>query len=529
MARWTRPTSPVNASADALEWALKHVESFGDTVFLPRAFEYQAIRHNWTEIRDWLLAQDLRDWSSRPQRRFLASKSRYSFRYVTQLDPLEYLLFTALIYDIGPEVERIRVPKTANTVFSWRFDLQPNGQMYDPDFRWHDFNQRCLELADRPGCKWVVVADIADFFPHIYVHPLEQVLDRATGQSPKAYCVLRMLSNWNAFVSYGLPVGLAGSRILAEGAISDLDSALAGEHRQYCRYSDDIRIFCRSERDAREALEHLAMHLFETHGLTLQPMKTLLVPKSEYVGRFAVSGERTEMESLTSRLQDLLEAAGWEDEYEEEIEYDDLPDDIREEVDRLNLVHVLEEQVALERSDPVILGFVLHRLRQLGIEEASKIVLTNLHKLYHVIDSVVRYLESLRRLSQTTRTRIGAKVIAAARKPTTSIYVRMCLLSLFTHSEEFDNQNRFEKLFAEFQDSPTRRELMLALARAHKSHWFHARKRNLGELEPWSRRAFIAGASCLAGDARGPFYRSLREGADVLERAVIKWASDNPF
>jgi hypothetical protein len=529
MARWPNPTSPMNVSADALEWALKHVESFGDTVFLPRAFEYQAIRHDWANIRQWLLAQDLRNWSSRPKRRFLTSKGRYSFRYVTQLDPLEYLLFTALIHDVGPGLERIRVPKTANTVFSWRFDLQPDGQMYDPDFRWHDFNQRCLELADRASCRWVVVADIADFFAHIYVHPLEQALERATGRSPQAYCILRMLSNWNAFVSYGLPVGLAGSRILAEGTISDLDSALAGEGRPYCRYSDDIRIFCSSERDAREALEHLAIHLFETHGLTLQPMKTLLVPKSEYVNRFAMSGERTEVESLTSRLQDLLDAAGWEDEYEEEIEYDDLPDDIREEVDRLNLVHVLEEQVALERSDPVILGFVLHRLRQLGIEEAGKIVLANLHKLYHVIDSVVRYLESLRSLSQTVRNRIGAKVIAAARKPSTGIYERMCLLSLFTRGEEFDNQDRFEKLYVEFEDTPSRRELMLTLGRAHKTHWFHARKRNLGELEPWSRRAFIAGASCLPEDARRPFYRSLREGTDVLERAVIKWASDRPF
>src|SRR5258708_34476377 len=102
MAKWSRPTSPVNASADALEWALKHVESFGDTIFLPRAFEYQAIRHNWSEVKDWLVAQDLRDWSSRPQRRFLASKTRYSFRYVTQLDPLKDLLFTALLYELGP-------------------------------------------------------------------------------------------------------------------------------------------------------------------------------------------------------------------------------------------------------------------------------------------------------------------------------------------------------------------------------------------------------------------------------------------
>jgi hypothetical protein len=96
----------------------------------------------------------------------------------------------------------------------------------------------------------VVVADIADFFPHIYIHPIETALESATGRSSAAYCLLRMISNWNAFVSYGLPVGLAGSRIIAEATIGDLDLALAGTGRKYCRYSDDIRVFCKSDADA---------------------------------------------------------------------------------------------------------------------------------------------------------------------------------------------------------------------------------------------------------------------------------------
>src|SRR4051812_17833637 len=96
MAKWNAPLTPVNASAAALDWALKHVEEFGDTVFLPRAFEYEAIRSNWSKLQAWLTSQDLREWKARPLRRFLARKTAYSFRFVTQLDPLEYLLFTAL-------------------------------------------------------------------------------------------------------------------------------------------------------------------------------------------------------------------------------------------------------------------------------------------------------------------------------------------------------------------------------------------------------------------------------------------------
>ena len=54
------------------------------------------------------------------------------------------------------------------------------------------------------------MADIADFFPHIYTHPVERALETATGGSAAAYCLFRFIRNWNAFVSYGLPVGLAG-------------------------------------------------------------------------------------------------------------------------------------------------------------------------------------------------------------------------------------------------------------------------------------------------------------------------------
>ena len=529
MARWNEPRREVFASAAALDWALEHVENFGDTVFLPAAFEYVAIRHDWTRMRGWLAQQDLRHWTSRPQRRFLAAKGKYSFRYVTQLDPLEYLLFTALIHQVGGQLEALRLPKTQRKAFSWRFLPAPGGQMFDPDYRWHDFNERCRTLAERRSCRWVVVADIADFFAHIYIHPLENALDRATGRSDEAYCLLRMISNWNAFVSYGLPVGLAGSRILAEAAIADLDETIAGLGLQHCRYSDDMRIFCTSEAQARRALEHIAMHLFETHGLTLQPAKTEILEASDYLNRFRESGERAEIESLTSRLQDLLDEAGWENEYEKEIDYESLPSETRTEINRLNLVHVLEEQLEAEHIDPVIVGFVLYRLKQLRIDDAADTVLENLDQLSPMIDAVVKYLESLLQLDERSRHRIGKIVLKAAKRPTTGTYERMCLLSLFTKGSDFDNENSFERTYESASDTSVRRELILALGRAHKAYWFQARRRLIDQFDPWARRAFIAAYSCTPSDQRTPFYRSLRHGADVLEKCVITWATANPF
>lgn len=529
MAIWQPPLAPVFPQPASLDWALAHVESFGDTIFLPQAFEYQAIRYDWPTVRTWLSQQDMRNWSPRPLRRLLASKTKYSYRYITQLDPLEYLAFTALIHEIGPQLEAVRVPQTEKIVYSWRFAAAADGEMYDPNSRWHHFNTRCLELAEARSCRWVVVADIADFFPHIYLHPLEQVMDRATNHSPAAYCILRLIRNWNALVSYGLPVGLAGSRILAEAAISDVDSSLRGSGRRYCRYSDDIRIFCRSEGDAKRSLEELAMVLFNTHGLTLQPMKTLIVRKEEYVNRFATSGERIELESLTDKLHDLLEEAGVENDYEDEIDYDSLDDDVKEEIDSLNMVQVLDEQIEADDPDPIVMRFVLYRLRQLGIEEAVGPILRHFEKLQHVIDAVMKYLSSMRDLSVTMRKRIGRSAIATARKPSSGSYERVCLMSLFTEGREFNHEDRFEKLYEQFQDTATRREIILALGRSATAHWFMARRRDYLALEPWAKRAFLAAFSCVPRDAKATFYRSVRGGVDVLETAVLKWVDDNPF
>ena len=401
--------------------------------------------------------------------------------------------------------------------------------MFDPRSRWYHFNERCSVLAGRSKCNHVVVADIADFFARIYSHPLEQVLDRATSRSPYAYCILRMVKNWNAFVSYGLPVGLSGSRLLAEVALAEVDTALLAAGRTFCRYSDDIRIFCKSERDARAALEHLATVLFNTQGLTLQPSKTAIVMKDDYLDRFTTSGERIELESLTDKLHDLLDAAGFENDYEDEIDTDNIPEEIREEIDRLNMVEVLKEQIDAESQDVVVMRFVLHRLKQLGIEDAVDIVLKNISKLRAAIDVTVDYLASLRDSDEATRLRIGRKVIAAVKKPANGAYERMCLLSLFTMGSEFNHADQFEPLYESFGDAPTRRELILALGRAGSRHWFMTKRLDYQSLEPWSRRAFLAAFSCVDQDASVHFYRSLRSGANVLEKVVIKWVKDIPF
>jgi hypothetical protein len=91
--------------ATSLDWALAHVKGFGDTPIFPKPFEFDAMAHCWNDgLRDWVSTQDIETWTPRPYRRCLSPKQRYSFRVSTQLDPLDALVFAAIVRDSGEDL-----------------------------------------------------------------------------------------------------------------------------------------------------------------------------------------------------------------------------------------------------------------------------------------------------------------------------------------------------------------------------------------------------------------------------------------
>ena len=131
-------------SPDSLDWALQHALSKGDTDIFPRAFEFQAIDSNWDEVRDCLANQDILSWTSRPLRQCLSPKRRYGFRIATQLDPLDFLIFSALVYEISAKswaawMGMAQTGPWARHVWGGSDWTQPNGsrqgwQQADPGF-----------------------------------------------------------------------------------------------------------------------------------------------------------------------------------------------------------------------------------------------------------------------------------------------------------------------------------------------------------------------------------------------------------
>jgi hypothetical protein len=105
----------------------------------------------------------------------MVPKGDFAFRAVCQLDPLDAIIYAAIIREIGSKIERKRQPILAGTVFSYRFAPSISGQLYKPITGWENFWRTSLQLCE--NYTHVLVTDIADFYNQIYHHTIENQLD----------------------------------------------------------------------------------------------------------------------------------------------------------------------------------------------------------------------------------------------------------------------------------------------------------------------------------------------------------------
>lgn len=512
----------------SLRWALTSALKFGDTDIFPRAFEFLAIDHDPSVVAE-LAGTDVLRWQTRPYRRCLTPKHRYGFRVATQLDPLDWLVYTALVYEIGNDLEAQRVPVSEEVVHSYRFAPTADGHMYDQGYSYQSFSDKSAELASNSRYSHVLIADIADFFPRLYSHRLENALLSSTKHANHALAIKHLIAQWNEHFSYGIPVGPAASRLISEVALDDVDRNLLAEGAVYVRYNDDFRIFCPSVREAHEKLALLARILFENHGLTLQQNKTRIVDSDTFIMRYVDSPRTRTIDAVTHRFWELLEEVGLDDPYDL-VDWDDLSEDTKAGIEGLNLVGILREQTAMDEIDIQLCKFVFRALGQLQDKAALELVVEHMDHLYPVFPDVVEYIRSLNCLTSEERVAVGKSMVRFLETSLVSHleFHRMWLLTLFSKADGFNSESEFVKLYNRYHDLHSRRELILALGRSNQDYWFRTLKREVRGFEPWQKRAMLRAGSSLPPDERRHWYGSLKPRLDLLETAVIKYAQAHP-
>ena len=521
----------LNLSPSSLDWALAHAQRSGDTDIFPLAFEYEAIKHDWDAIRGYLSSADVLTWAVRSRRECLSPKSFNGFRIATQIDPLDWLVFTALVYEMGERLEAYRLPILNEVVYSSRFDPQADGTMYSRNTGYAEFRQRMQVICDAMPNGYVVVTDIADFFPRLYHHRIDNALRSASpSQVNNAKALIELFGNWRGGQSFGIPVGPSASRLVAEVAIDDVDKLLLAEGLVFVRYVDDYRFFCNSTIEAHGTLATLANALWRNHSLTLSEQKTRVIPVSRFACEYLRTELEEELEGLSESFAEILDALGIDDWYAQ-IEYDDLSQEQKNAVDALNLEDLLDRQLERDAVDVRFVRFLLRRLGQLQRTEDVNKILDSIDKLYPVFMDVIAYLGRLESLTSSERAALGKRLLGLLDGSLVSHleYHRMHLLSLFAENADWNNIAAIYPIMRRFPDSLTRRKAILAMGKAGYSPWFRMHKGDWQDFPPWERRALLHGASSMEADERRHWYKSIQGGLDPLERAVVKWSQSNPI
>lgn len=206
-----------------------------------------------------------------------------------------------------------------------RHVLEP---IFERDFAAHSYgfrpNRGCkdaLRRVDallREGYSWVVDADLKSYFDTI---PHRQLLERVRTKVSdgkvlnliEAFLTQQVLETAGGWTpEEGTPQGAVLSPLLSNIYLDPLDHVLAEGSFEMVRYADDFLILCRSEAEARQALEQVRKWT-EAAGLRLHPEKTRIVDATqpggfEFLGYHFERGYRWPRPKSLRKLKDALRA-----------------------------------------------------------------------------------------------------------------------------------------------------------------------------------------------------------------------------
>jgi len=227
----------------------------------------------------------------------------------------------------GREKRPLGIPTVRDRVVqaAMRHVLEP---IFERNFAEHSYGfrpERCCKDALRrvdallkAGYTWVVDADLQSYFDTI---PHEQLMGRIETQVADGR-VLRLIAmylrqdvldaatHWTP--ERGSPQGAVLSPLLSNIYLDPLDHAMAEAGFEMIRYADDFVILCRSEAEARRALEHVKRWTTSA-GLTLHPDKTRIVDATQhggfdFLGYHFERGHRWPRKKSLRKLKDAIRA-----------------------------------------------------------------------------------------------------------------------------------------------------------------------------------------------------------------------------
>jgi len=483
-------------SADELDAALGYLETRGASFAFPHPLELQAIRHSWGKVRHALESVELLSYTPRPCVRMTAPKQRCLVRRVHLVDPIDLILYTGLTFKVAPAIETRRQKYQDQRVYSCHFIAPSLGTKDSLKSDWEGHRARLEELCGQHS--YIGITDIVDFFPRVYLHRLENGLEALVGDSLAVRALMRLIEEWAAGTSYGIPTGPNASSFLAEALLVEVDEYLMSYDIEFVRWVDDYFIFGGSEEEVVSGMFRLGERLDQTQGLSLNSAKTRLQTCDDYLESVLHRVDPVE-EWRQAAIEDVLGNWGWYD----EIDIDDLTEEQLEAIDAVDARRILEGALEGDLVDLRTVRFILAFLSAFQRPDLVQLVLDNLPRLSPLSESVAKLLDALDGIEDADHPAIGKTVMSyLAGDDFVPEFQAMWLLDPFTKSPSWNNLSDLRKTARDARSPLIRRQAILGLRQSGDRSALLDAKSGLDGARDWEERAILLACSRLPEDER---------------------------
>ena len=357
---------------DAINLAIDNVlkEGLTDVDAFSRPFELDMLKNK--DFRDKIVVEvkkslkrgnGTKELAVTPITHVLVPKKElFDFRKCALVQPLDEIKYLSLVLQIARYVEQMRINKSQEVVFSYRFKPE-NGYLFDSKSHYTTFREYVSKKSKQSNVNVVVSCDISNFYDRLNLHRIESIL-RSNSKIPVNIIsqINSLLLFWSNRDSYGLPVGSNASRILAEASLIEVDNYLVSKKISFCRFVDDYRLFAKDAATAHHWLSLLVDKL-NKEGLFLNTSKTKIQDVSGF-------GEVEQEENNKDNSESAKEHATGD-------QHNDTQNDGER---KFNIPKIIRGYS----------GLIPTKFRKLTENEKTKLLTNDIEKLYHeIVKSIV--------------------------------------------------------------------------------------------------------------------------------------------
>ncbi|AOM09558.1 MULTISPECIES: RNA-directed DNA polymerase [Bacillus cereus group] len=513
----------------SIEWAIVHNKAMKDTDLFPLPKEIEIVADNLEDSVKAFKDIDVSSYNWQSARRYLIPKKELSYRMATQLNPLDSIMFAAIMYQFGNNIEDRRVPISSSKVFSYRFSPNKLGYMYTLEDSWKSFWASSLTKVD--SYNFAVYLDISDFYNQIYHHTVENELIASDFPNKIKNALINLLGKITAKTSRGIPIGPHGSHLLAEMTLIPLDNFLSFKCDDFCRYADDIVIFCNDRKDAEKIVYEVAEFIDSNQRLVLSSGKTKIYEKTEFVELCQGMIQDNPINDIEQEMVATLNKYSI-NQYTlaqvVKLDEEDISSFSKEKIETC-----LESYLSQTEPNYDRIKWLYRRLSQIRVDTAVEYTINNLTKLTPVVSEIINYFVSVGESETCTLDLhvVGDSIFKLYEDKLVkcSPYLQMSLVSLFSGSKNYNHIRKLTEMFS-YSSDDIKREILLACFKSEASDnlygWIYGLKEQSGNFSDWTRRAYYIACSMMLPENKKFYFKNINKN-DVLEEYLVKWASSN--